>query len=172
VSVPTSESYVTAAGRRHRRIPLLGMRIAPSRRLAASLVAMHAMAAWVVLHGTWPAVYGFAGAMVLLAHATWSVRRHALLRASASIIALHVSGEDECALQALSGERILGQIDGSSFVVTWMIVLRVAVRGRRRLHSVVLLPDAVRAEDFRRLRTRLRWSRVEQPRGVDANAWL
>lgn len=151
---------VEVAARSSRRVPVLGIGLRSSRAFAVALVTMHAAAAWVVLSAPWPAACGLASALALLAHAIWIVRRHALLRAAASITALRLYAEDECELQPLAGERIRGRIDGSSFVLPWMIVLRVAVSGRRRLHSVVLLPDAVHTDDFRRLRARLRWSRL------------
>jgi len=168
----SSSPVEPAAGRSRRRVPILGVPLRASCSFAAVLAAMHAAAAWVALSAPWPPACGLASALILLLHAAWGIRRHALLRASASITGLRLHGEDECELQPLAGERIRGRIDGSSFVLPWMIVLRVAVRGRYRLHSVVLLPDAMRADDFRRLRARLRWSRLDRSTRFIPDAWL
>ncbi len=161
-----------AAPRRSRRAPILGVRVGRSLRLAGALAAMHAAAAGVVLNAAWPWALGLLGALVLLVHAAWAIRRHALGLASASITNVRLAGEGECELQRLSGERVRGRVDGSSFVLPWMIVLRVAVPGRRRLYSAALLRDAMRTDDFRRLRTRLRWSRLDESRRPGAGASL
>lgn len=120
---------------------------------------MHGLAVFVALTASWNLVFGLSATVLLLGHAAWVIERYALVRSRSSIVIVRMTGEDDCEFELRTTERIRGRVDPSSFVLPWMIVLRVAVRGRRRLHSVVLLSDAVRDGDFRRLRARLRWLR-------------
>ena len=46
----------------------------------------------------------------------------------------------------------------SSFVLPWLVVLHLRLEGRRLMLPVVLLPDSMGNDDFRRLRVWLRWS--------------
>jgi toxin CptA len=160
------------AGRRSRQLPPVDMRLRRSMRLACALAAMHVTAAAVLLATPWPWWLSVMGTAILLVHGAWVIRRHALLLASASIICVRLRNEDECELQTRAGGQVRGQVDPSSFVLPWLIVLRVAGPGRWRRRSVVLLADAVHAQELRRLRVRLRWARIGDSRRLTADAWL
>jgi len=127
--------------------------------LTGALAAIHGLAVFVALTASWKLIFGLSATLVLLVHGAWVIRRYALVRSRSSIVSVRMTGEDDCELELRDAERIRGRVDPSSFVLPRLIVLRIVERGRRRLHSVVVMADAVREEDFRRLRMRLRWSR-------------
>ena len=59
-----------------------------------------------------------------------------------------------------------GELLGSSYVSSFLTVINVRLPGERRMRSVVLLPDTIGAEDYRRLRVWLRW----RPRAESSSA--
>lgn len=112
------------------------------------LVALAAVA--VVCRSSWPMV---AKALTLCALALGGCL--AWHRSNPSVTALRLSGEGgiECRL-AGEGDFHKACLQGSTVVHPWLTVIRLST-GRR--HEVVVCPDAIDADDFRRLRVWLRW---------------
>jgi hypothetical protein len=134
--------------------------VIPSMQLAVALVAVHLGAAallWVVPLAT-PAQ-----ALLTLALAASLVHlmaRDALLRAPRSIVALEIR-DDAVSLQVRNGEWLEGEVLGSSYVSPLLTVVNFRPLGRWRARHVILVPDSANPDDFRRLRTWLRWKRGE-----------
>jgi len=80
-----------------------------------------------------------------------------LLRLPASIIALEVTAKGELRCATRAGEWHAATVLGSSTVTPWLTVLNLKLEDRRFARHVVLTPDRVAAEDFRRLRVWLKW---------------
>jgi hypothetical protein len=143
-----------------RRAPLLRVELRPSRQLALALASMHAavlVTLLLVLQPTYPRAAGLAA---VAAHAIVVVRRHVLLASPRSIVAFRFTGEDECELDRKDGTSFSARLDDATYVARWLIVLRLRRERRWRHVSVVVLADGVHGQTFRRLRSRLRWSRV------------
>jgi toxin CptA len=138
----------------------LRIEVAPSTWLAVALGAMHVAAAvllWVVpLAVPVKALLTFAVAASLV----YLMARDALLHAPHSIVALQTR-DDAVFLQTRDGEWLEGEVLGSSYVSPLLTVVNFRPRGRWRARHVILVPDNVNPDDFRRLRTWLRWKRGE-----------
>ena len=84
-----------------------------------------------------------------------SIGHHGLRRSGVAVVAVMLSG-DECALRRRgSNDWEAGRI-ANCWVQPWLTLLVVRSDARRRATRVVILPDAVAGEAFRRLRVRLR----------------
>jgi hypothetical protein len=130
----------------------------PSRALTYALALAHAAAAaaTVVALPQWYVCVPVAAA--LLASACWTLRRHALLLAASAAIALDFRGECDCAIVCRDGSRLACRVQGSSYVSTWLVVLHLERPGRSLPRYVVLAPDGVASDRWRRLRVRLLWA--------------
>ena len=66
---------------------------------------------------------------------------------------------DDCRLRVrnLAGQWLDAEIHPSSFVTPYLAVLNYCVEGRRVLSHLLIVPDRVDADGFRRLRVWLRW---------------
>jgi len=129
--------------------------INPSFYLAILLMAAHCAAAaalWFVLPPwallTLACVLGFSLLYYLL--------RDAWLRLPGSCIALVVD-EGLVVLLRGNGSRTECRVMSGSLVTPALTVLTVLPQGARLARSIVLLPDSVDPESFRRLRVWLRW---------------
>jgi toxin CptA len=93
----------------------------------------------------------------LLALNLWHcLRYYAWRSAPASCIGLLADSADIFLLQR-DGMRIPCEILPDSLVTHYLAVLNLSVRGSRMARSIVLLPDAMDKEAFRRLRVWLKW---------------
>jgi toxin CptA len=91
---------------------------------------------------------------------------HALLLRPSSIVRIEVtaSGEMRCMLR--SGEMFAATVLSSSTVMPWLTVLNLKLPGKRLARHVILLPDALDANEFRRLRVWLRWGSQALPKEI------
>lgn len=115
----------------------------------------------------------FAGAMLGLSSLPWwlvgaaiaalaaslafYLRREGLRLAPESIVALSLHPDCRCAFQTRSGARHEATLLGSSFVAPYLTVLNLRPSNGLPTRHVVILPDGVDAERFRKLRVLLRW---------------
>jgi toxin CptA len=152
---------VGSAMRGTRAIPLLRLHLGRSRLLLLALIAAHLAAAAAVLFAV-PAVWSAAGLALLAVIAARSIRCHALRMGPRAVHALELEGESACRLRRADGSEVVSRVQGSSYVLPWLVVLHLRVEGRRRAHYVVLVPDCVPAQSLRPLRVRLRWMSTAQ----------
>jgi toxin CptA len=120
----------------------------------------------------WPLMLPVAAKLVSTAALAISLviylRHYALRKSPGSITGLSLADDMTCTLETRRGERIACALLGSSFVAPYLTVLELKpLTDTRWPHrpgpcSVVILPDAIAAEDFRRLRVLLRWKWKEQ----------
>jgi len=85
----------------------------------------------------------------------WLLRRDVALQSKRSCIALVCGKDRHISLELRDGERISGRMCADTLVSPWLVLLNVATadHGRR---SLLLFPDAMPADDHRRLRVLLR----------------
>lgn len=93
---------------------------------------------------------------VLAASMGYYALRDALLKLNSSWIALRLEG-DQAALINRAGDEWVVELLRGSVVMPHLAVLKFASSERRGRCSVVLLPDSMDAESFRRLRVALKW---------------
>ncbi len=88
-----------------------------------------------------------------------ALRMHAQRSHANAVVALRCdAGSLSCQLK--SGRWIVGSVLPGGLISSSLTVVRVCDETDRTVRSVVLLPDAIAAADYRRLRVFLRWSRV------------
>lgn len=128
----------------------LTVTVLPSRRLRLGMGALHGLA----LGAVWLAQWGVAwqaGASLLLAlsAAPWARRPPAPLT-------LRCSREGQVSISTPDGWAAR-EILGTPVSLPWMALLRLRAPGQKGVHPLLVLPDSLAAEDFRRLRVWLRW---------------
>lgn len=82
----------------------------------------------------------------------------ATLHAANSIVALELRAGRKIACLTRRGAWLDCMPLGSSYVSSWLTVIVLRAGGSWSTRRVILVPDNVAAEDFRRLRAWLRWS--------------
>ncbi len=70
---------------------------------------------------------------------------------------LEISDDGALSFQTRRGEWCEGTLLGSRFVSPYLTILNIGIEGKFFARHVVIMPDTVHAEDFTRLRVRLRW---------------
>jgi toxin CptA len=126
----------------------------PSRRLAVLLGSAHGLAvvaAWSSLLG-WPLYLSVSG-IVISAAACLAESLHLPPRA-ATRLELDTGGR--CTWRDRRGEWHEARLGAEHFVSTWLVVICLLEPMLRR-KWIVILPDSVPADEFRRLRVWLRW---------------
>ncbi|MHB1621159.1 MAG: protein YgfX [Sulfuricella sp.] len=131
--------------------------VGPSRRLAGLLVGMHGFAAAMVWLAPLPHWLAVLLMPVLLGSAWHTLRRDGFRTLRHSLIGLRLDADCCCEFQTRAGVWHEAVLLGSSFVAPHLTVLNLKPAGGRRVKHMVILPDAVDAEDFRRLRVWLKW---------------
>jgi len=128
----------------------------PSRLLALCIFIGHAIAISALFFIPIPL-----GALVLLLFvliwsATHYVLRDARLALDESLVGLRLE-EDHVVLFSSNGDERMGKLLCSSVVTPFVVILNIALPGRRWRQNVVLMPDSLNAESFRQLRVALKW---------------
>ena len=136
---------------------MLKISIKPSRRLALVLCAAHAAAASAVLIVDFPIWLKIVLVLIIGASSGAYLYGTALRRSSGAVVGLEISDDGALSFQTRCGEWREGRLLGSSFVSPYLTILNIGTEGKFFARHVVIMPDCVNAEDFRRLRVRLRW---------------
>jgi toxin CptA len=125
----------------------------PSRRLGLLLLGMAALALVAIGLAALPAGIQLALGAGVIGLVVWGRRR---VR-STEVLRMAADGH----LQCLGGEGEWRDIavQGDSLVSVALVVLRYRIATDKRVRSLVLLPDSAGADDLRRLRVSLRWTR-------------
>ncbi len=131
--------------------------LAPSWWLAAILAAGHIGVAALILILEISVVWRVVVLVVLLASWIYEVRMAALLRAADAVIALKITPDNALSIQLRNSAWHDCEVLGSTCVTAGLTVINLRQAGRRRLRNVVLLPDSMPPDDYRRLRVWLRW---------------
>jgi len=137
----------------------LQLEIGPSRRMLAWLVLTHGAALLMLPLLPIPLVLRLAlGGMVLLSLAWYRHRLISRLHPQA-VCGLRWEAGRDCVLQLASGEQLQTLLAPRAFVMPWLVILYFTGRPRQLL----LLPDMLTPESFRRLRVRLRLELQQNP---------
>lgn len=79
------------------------------------------------------------------------------LRMGNSCVALRLEDGEEIVLVLRNGSHLTFRLSGDSLVTPYVVILNVARNEQHGGRSVVIMPDTMGAESFRRLRVLLRW---------------
>lgn len=135
---------------------MLQIAIKPSRQLALLLCLAHAAAAAAVLVIELPLWLSIVLVLAVGTSGGTYLHRSALLRGGGAIVGLEINDGRTLSYQMRGGEWHEGMLLGSSFVSPYLTILNIRTEGRFLARHVVIMPDCVDAEDFRRLRVQLR----------------
>jgi len=134
---------------------VLRLELAPSRRLAAAIVAAHAAAAAAVLT-VLDTVTGAVLALALVALGVAAAWSRALLRAKASVRAIELGGPLPV-FHLSRGESVAARVGRRRYVSRILVTLPVA---RPLGRTLLVTADMLGREEFRRLRIWALWDRL------------
>lgn len=132
---------------------------APSRAAGAAIGLLGAATTAVIL--TLPIV-PWQQALAILAVAGWTFcawRTHALRRGRTACVAMRLAPNRLVAVTLADGRVLAGYVRRSSYVSARLTTIVWCADGERRSRSILILPDMVSADAFRRLRVMLRYAR-------------
>ena len=96
--------------------------------------------------------------MVVLGGGGYRLLLDAALRLQDSCVAFNLEEGGAITLALRNGKQLPGKISPDSLVARNLVILNIVLTGQRGRRSLILLPDAMGAESFRRLRVALRWA--------------
>jgi len=131
--------------------------IGPSRRVAAYVVAIASGAIACVLLSSLAAAPAASACVALLAAGVAAFCREAVRKGRGAVDRLVVDLEGRVEASAGAGAPVAGRLAAGSFVAPWLTVVRWRPDGARFTRTVMVPPDAVDPDAFRRLRVLLRW---------------
>ena len=107
-------------------------------------------------------LWAFGVAFVALAGWTWHcIRDIGFRRGRRSVSALRLNGQRAVEVETVDGTRLVGSLRDDSYVSARLTTLVWRAEGARRSRSVLILPDMLPAEEFRRLRVLMRYARSD-----------
>ena len=133
------------------------VRLQPSYYLLALLCLAHAAAGLVLWPLALPLGVKAVIAVLLIVSLIYYVRKDALLVAQNAVVILTLTDEMSCTLIARSGQSMACSLSDSTFVAPYLTVIDLQPVDSFFMRSVVILPDSMDMEEFRRLRIWLQW---------------
>jgi toxin CptA len=139
-------------------------KLRPSRWLALLILVL----SWVSLVSLWLLPLPIAVLLVLtaivLCWGGYCLLLYANLRLGHSCVAFRLEDQEEIVLVLRSGRHLSGRVSPDSLATPYLAILNVILKEQRGGRSLAILPDAMGAESFRRLRVALRWcDKADQP---------
>ncbi len=131
--------------------------IGPSRLVATHVAVLGAVGVGCVLFSGLAAGASVGACAALVAGAVSALRREALREGRGAVCRLAVDLEGRVEAAGPNGTARTGRLAAGSFVAPWLTIVRWRPEGARFARTVLVPPDAVDPEAFRRLRVLLRW---------------
>ena len=145
----------------------IAMVLQPSTTLAVLLLSV-GLAACLILLCMPVALWIKTTAILLISLATiWHMAQYALLLLPGSIIKLELTTRAEFFVTQRDGQKIKAEVLTTSFVAWYLVMLNLKFPASRLARHVVLIPDMLDSEAFRRLRVWLRWGHPASAPGGD-----
>jgi toxin CptA len=123
--------------------------------LALVLLFMHGGALLVIPPLRLPVWLALLLSVAVIASLTYTLTTHALLVSRRAIVQLIWDAEGKWTLLTLKGERLTAQLQPTTYLHPHLVILNFRLGKLWERRAVVLLPDSVDADTFRRLRVRL-----------------
>ncbi len=131
--------------------------VGPSRRVEAWIIAAAVAGLAATLSAELPAFAKAAGGFALAAAAVRAARREVWREGAGAVRRLTVDLAGRVEVEGPEGRVVAGRVASDSFVAPWLTIVRWKPEGAWIARTVLVVPDAVEAEAFRRLRVLLRW---------------
>lgn len=167
---PVQTSVQTLLRPKPRAVKPITLKLGASRRLALLLLVIMLMAlasvltlAWLM---PWPWWWRFFAVMmacpVLLVLGWQALRRHAWRQADDAVLLLALDREGAYHLTLRDGRQLAVRLQHDSVVFASLSLLNFRLAQGKGKITCLILPDAVDADAFRRLRVWLRWGPLEE----------
>jgi len=138
------------------------MSVAPSYTLAVWIIVSSVLAGGLSL-AYLPMAAGVAVCGLVLFYAWATMWLHALQKHATALVGIRCDSDGgTLSYQLKRGQWIVGSVMQGGLISRWLTIVHLqdlSEVGRKR--CLVLLPDALSADNFRRLRVYLRWARRE-----------
>ncbi len=111
-------------------------------------------------------------AVTIVAIAAWgvvAVRTDALHRSSFAVTELRLAPDLVLVVCMSDGRLVAGHVRESTYVGEWLTTIVWRADGAYVSRAILILPDMLPADDFRRLRVMLRYARSRDSAGVPAS---
>jgi hypothetical protein len=135
--------------------------IQPSRFLALIIALMHGGVLALLFLLPLPEFAVASLFFVIMFSGAYYLLRDALLKLGSAWIALQINAQG-VVLKNCNLLKYKGILKGGSVVTAGMVILHVALTGRRNTVYITLMPDSMDAESFRQLRVLLKLGRTWQ----------
>ena len=142
---------------------MLKINLRPSWILAAILAVAHGAAIAAVVVVEMPLWLTFVVMVALIANLSLELR-HASLRMPDAAVAIEISSDNVFSVQTRRGEWLEYEVLGNTYVLSFLAILNLKQTDNGAAKRIVILPDSIAAEDFRKLRVWLRWKENGQQR--------
>jgi len=133
-------------------------KLRPSRSLASLLILL----CFASLASLWSlplsSLWSLVLSVLVLFWSGYCLLSDANLRMGHACVAFRLEDHDDIVLVLRNGGHLSGRVSPDSLVTPYIIILNVALNEPRRGRNLLIMPDAMRREDFRRLRVVLKWS--------------
>jgi hypothetical protein len=152
-----------------RRPPSVHAVLSPSRIAGAGigLLATATVALSIVL--PLPPHLQIAMIVAIVAWAAWTFQLDALHRGRFAVTELRLAPDLMLLVCMGDGRLVAGQVHASTYTGAWVTAIVWRPDGRRRSRALLVLPDMLPAEEFRRLRVMLRYARSGEVQDVPAS---
>ena len=142
---------------------MLNIRLKPSLYLSLLLSAAHIIAIGLVLVLPLPIELKLVTTLVFCISLVFYLNRNVRLAALNSVIALEINEDCTCTIETRSGKQLDCILLPTSYVSASLTILNLKANDELLARHVVILPDSIDPEDFRKLRVLLRWKYKAKP---------
>jgi len=107
--------------------------------------------------------------VAVVAWAAWAFQVDALHRGRFAVTEVRLAPDLMLLVCMGDGRLVAGQVRASTYIGAWVTTIVWRPDGRRWARALLVLPDMLPAEDFRRLRVMLRYARSGEVQDVPAS---
>jgi toxin CptA len=132
--------------------------LSQSRYLAAALLCAHIAAATVLLPLHLPVGWTWVLSLLIAASLGHSMRLHAWLNARRSLTAIRLHDREHASVRLRDGAWCDARVLGTTYISPLLTVINMRLGGEARTRHMLVLPDSLPADDYRRVRVALRWA--------------
>ncbi len=100
--------------------------------------------------------------LLVLVWSSYCLSRYAFLRTDDACVAFRLEEDSGIVLVLRNGSHMMCKLSNDSLVTSLVIILNVEANEQRRGRSVLIFPDTMGADSFRRLRVALKWGEFRQ----------
>jgi len=152
-----------------RRPPPVHVVLSPSRIAGAGIGVLAAATIALTIVLPLQPLHQMAMIVAVVAWAAWSFQVDALHRGRFAVTEVRLAPDLMLLVCMGDGRLVAGQVRASTYIGAWVTTIVWRPDGARRSRALLVLPDMLPAEDFRRLRVMLRYARSDEVQDVPAS---